>query len=79
MRIRVVDRGPGISDEVRGHMFEPFFTTRRSGAGLGLAIAQGVVQGHGGRIRVDSKPGRGTRVTVEIPAQDAQAESRVAS
>jgi PAS domain S-box-containing protein len=67
IRFRVEDTGPGIPEELREKVFEPFFTTRRAGTGLGLAIARGVVQGHQGRLRVEDRPGGGTIVHVELP------------
>ncbi len=64
----VEDDGPGIAPEVRDQVFDPFFTTKRTGAGLGLAIARGVVQGHLGTIELESRPEReGTLVRVMIP------------
>jgi signal transduction histidine kinase len=63
----VVDTGRGIPEELREKIFEPFFTTKGGGTGLGLSIAQGVIQGHRGRIRIGSRPGGGTIVTVELP------------
>ncbi len=61
------DTGPGIPAEVRARMFEPFFTTKRGGTGLGLATAHRVLERLGGRLSVDSVPGSGTTVTVELP------------
>jgi signal transduction histidine kinase len=48
-------------------MFEPFYTTKKTGTGLGLAIAYGIVEEHKGRLRVDSAPGRGTTMVIELP------------
>jgi PAS domain S-box-containing protein len=67
----VVDTGQGIPEELREKIFEPFFTTKGGGTGLGLSIAQGVIQGHRGRIRIGSRPGGGTIVTVELPMSPA--------
>jgi PAS domain S-box-containing protein len=74
IELHVTDQGPGVPAAVRSRLFEPFFTTKRSGAGLGLVIAQGIVQGHGGRIRFDTHDGLGTRVAIEIPARAERAE-----
>ncbi len=63
----VEDNGPGIAPEVQEHIFTPFFTMREGGTGLGLALAQRVVQQHRGRISVDSAVGRGTVIRVELP------------
>ncbi len=69
--IEVVDRGVGISPEDMPHVFERFYRGRTSddvkGAGLGLSIAQLVVASHGGRIEVESKPGKGSRFKVVLP------------
>ena len=71
VRVAVHDTGTGIPAESLGRVFEPFFTTRASagGTGLGLAIARRIAQDHGGSIRLESAPGRGTRVTVELPTK----------
>jgi two-component system, NtrC family, sensor kinase len=64
----VSDDGPGMAPEVLNRVFEPFFTTKREGTGMGLAIAQAIVDAHAGRIEVASKPGEGTRVSIWLPA-----------
>ena len=61
------DNGTGISREDFGHLFDPYFTTKKNGTGLGLMIVQRIVQDHGGRIDVLSEPGVGTTFTVFLP------------
>lgn len=69
--ISVSDTGAGISAEALPHVFEPFFTTRQGGTGLGLATCYGIVKQSGGHITVDSEVGRGTRFSVYLPRVDA--------
>jgi signal transduction histidine kinase len=63
----VVDRGTGVAAADLPHVFEPYFTTKRTGTGLGLAIARKVVEALGGSIRMESREGEGTRVEIELP------------
>ncbi|MDZ7319542.1 MAG: ATP-binding protein [candidate division KSB1 bacterium] len=60
IRVSITDTGPGIAPEVLDKMFNPFFTTRAGGTGLGLPIAEQIILSHGGKIDVDSQLGRGT-------------------
>ena len=73
--IAVEDTGPGMSEETRERVFEPFFTTKEEGkgTGLGLSICQGIIRSHGGNIEIESEPGRGTRLLVELPAAGREA------
>jgi len=64
----VEDTGVGIPAEERERIFEPYFTTKESGLGLGLVLTKKIVDAHGGEIFVDSTPGRGTRIEVALPA-----------
>ncbi|MBU0740905.1 HAMP domain-containing protein [bacterium] len=64
----VADGGVGIPPEHRDRIFEPDFSTRKEGMGLGLAIVDGIVHGHGGEIEIDSNPGAGAVFTLRIPA-----------
>jgi two-component system sensor kinase FixL len=59
IRISVSDTGPGIAPEVSNQLFQPFVSTKRQGMGVGLSISRTIIEGHGGRIWVDSKPGGG--------------------
>ncbi|UCE86561.1 MAG: GAF domain-containing protein [Deltaproteobacteria bacterium] len=70
------DDGPGIPARIRNRVFEPFFTTKAvgQGTGLGLSISHGIVERHGGTIRVDSEPGEGATFIIELPL-DAQREN----
>jgi two-component system sensor histidine kinase HydH len=67
LAIAITDTGPGIAPEQRKQIFDPYFTTKPKGTGLGLAIVHKIVEAHGGRLRLESTPGRGSRFTVNIP------------
>jgi two-component system sensor histidine kinase PilS (NtrC family) len=69
VRIEVRDDGPGIPEEIRKRLFQPFVSARPGGSGLGLAIVQRAVEAHRGLVLVDSKPGAGTVFTVLLPAE----------
>jgi PAS domain S-box-containing protein len=68
--LTVADRGAGIPDEIRARIFEPLFTTKRSGTGLGLAVVHQVIQAHDGEVRVESEMGSGTRFHLLLPLVD---------
>lgn len=71
--LRVEDNGPGIPDDHFGRLFTPFFTTKASGTGLGLATVKKLVELHGGRVSAENKPGGGAAFTVEIPGNEGGA------
>jgi signal transduction histidine kinase len=66
--VQVGDTGVGIPPENLAKIFEPFFTTKEDGTGLGLATTRSIVSKHGGQLRVESEVGRGTRISVVLPA-----------
>jgi signal transduction histidine kinase len=70
-KIEIADNGCGIPPENLGKIFEPFFSTKTKGTGLGLAVSYGIVQNHQGEIQVLRQPERGTRFIVEIPSAQA--------
>jgi signal transduction histidine kinase len=71
---RVADSGPGISDEHRRRLFDPYFTTKPDGTGLGLAICKRLVTIQHGAIGVESYPGSGTIFKVTLPAYTGPAD-----
>jgi two-component system, NtrC family, sensor histidine kinase PilS len=70
-RLQVKDTGRGMSEEQRANLFHPFHSFFDSGTGIGMAIVYRIVQEHGGHLGVESRPGRGTTITVELPAAAA--------
>lgn len=79
VEIQVEDDGPGIDDETRAHLFEPFYTTKGGGTGLGLAITRQIIEAHGGKIRCEPRAGGGTRFTIELSAVEGDDDSGPAS
>lgn len=80
LRLCVADDGPGIDPQIIDNIFDPFFTTRKDdgGTGLGLAVVQGIVRNHNGRVAVASTPGRGAAFSVYLPCAEAGDETREA-
>ena len=68
VRVRVTDNGCGIAPEDQKRIFEPFFSARQGGTGLGLFLSLNFVRRWGGEIRVESEPGRGSTFEVVLPA-----------
>ena len=66
-RITIRDRGVGVKPEDLPRVFDPYFTTKRTGSGLGLAIAKNIIEGMGGSIALDSRPGDGTEIRIDLP------------
>lgn len=67
LRIHIIDTGPGISENVRAKLFEPYFSTKRAGTGLGLPTTRRIIEEHGGELSLHSEPGRGSEFTIELP------------
>ena len=63
----MIDTGCGMNEQTREHIFDAFFSTKRGGSGLGLPTARKIIEAHGGQIRVQSEPGRGTQFTIKLP------------
>ena len=69
----VSDTGTGIAQEAQARLFEPFFTTRRQGTGLGLALVRAVAEAHGGSVQAHSTPGAGSEFVMSVPLRQASA------
>ena len=70
MTISFIDSGHGIAPEQIGRLFEPYFTTKQNGTGLGLMIVQRIVREHGGTIEVESDKDRGTTFRIKLPIHE---------
>lgn len=68
--IDVQDDGPGIRDEVKERLFQPYFSTKKNGTGLGLAIADKIISEHNGQIRVRDNVPHGSVFTIELPIKE---------
>jgi len=69
VRIQFLDEGQGISEEVNTKIWDPFFTTKEKGTGLGLGIVKNIVEAHNGAVRIENRPDKGIVVTVELPVK----------
>ena len=76
IRISVTDHGIGIPEQYVGRIFDPYFSTKENGNGLGLATAYSIVKNHGGYVAVVSRPGEGTTLTVNLPVSATEADNR---
>ena len=72
--LEVADNGCGVAPDIRARIFEPYFSTKNNGTGLGLTIVNQIIEDHRGYVRVRPNEPRGTRFTVELPARDARGE-----
>jgi signal transduction histidine kinase len=66
--VEIADTGPGVPQEMKEQIFNPFYTTKKSGVGLGLAIVSKIVDAHGGTVKLVSAPGQGACFRVTLPA-----------
>lgn len=74
VNITFSDTGGGMTQETMARVFEPYFTTKKTGSGLGLMITQRIVRAHGGEVVLESDPGRGLRLTIRLPRHDRQVQ-----
>jgi CheY-like chemotaxis protein len=80
VEVRIEDTGVGMTDDVRQKVFDPFFTTKGPrGTGLGLSITYGIVSRHGGRLLVESEPGRGSSFRLRLPKRTDLGKAEVAA
>ena len=75
VRLELIDTGKGMSPEVVAKAFQPFFSTKPAGSGLGLPTTRKIVEAHGGTIEVQSEVDRGTKFTIRLPALAVRPES----
>jgi signal transduction histidine kinase len=68
--VRVKDNGPGINEAEQEKILTPFFTTKKSGMGMGLSISQSIIKAHGGVLSFNSKPGKGTTFYFTLPVKE---------
>lgn len=74
INIVFTDTGDGMNGETMAHIFEPYFTTKKNGSGLGLMITQRIVQAHGGEVALESPQGQGLKITIRLPRHDRQVQ-----
>jgi two-component system nitrogen regulation sensor histidine kinase NtrY len=67
LRIDVADNGPGLTDEERSRLFEPYFSRKKGGTGLGLTIVRSIISDHRGYVRALHNEGTGTVISMELP------------
>ncbi len=76
VRIKIKDTGCGIPDDKLKNIFDPYYTTKETGTGLGLAVVYSIIQKHNGRIEVTSKVGEGTEFTIYLPASEGEIKQK---
>ena len=69
VEIGFTDNGGGVPRDKFASLFEPFYTTKRDGLGMGLPLVRSIAEEHGGRVRLDNQPGRGLAVYLRLPAR----------
>ena len=69
VKIQFLDEGQGIAEEINAKIWDPFFTTKEKGTGLGLGIVKNIIQSHNGVVHIENRPNGGVAVTVELPAR----------
>jgi len=75
VEIRISDTGPGMSDDIKEKIFEPLFSTKIFGVGLGMSIVKDIVEGHSGGINIETTPDKGTKVILWLPASSRKGEN----
>jgi hypothetical protein len=71
-----MDRGAGMGPEILDRIQKPYYTTKEGGSGLGIAVARGIIEQHGGTLKFESSSGRGTTATVHLPACAREAQNK---
>ena len=71
LRVTVSDTGPGLDQATVGHIFDTFYTTRKNGMGLGLAISRSIIEAHGGQLQAEAKPGAGATFFFTLSGAEA--------
>ncbi len=78
VQVKIVDKGGGINEPILDRIMEPFFTTKEANTGLGLTVAYKIIQDHGGGLKINSNPDKGTSVEVILPLPVAESEDKLA-
>jgi signal transduction histidine kinase len=76
LTVKFQDTGKGMSEETKGKIFTPFFSTKENGAGLGLGIVERIIQNHKGEIKVESYLGKGTAFTLVFPVEMGEKDEK---